>query len=111
MLKLNCARVRRVGQHAGEQIQTALSSCEARLVRARGEVVPPPSTTVPAEGGRDEEATESSSGGESADEQEKFAPNAASYAPIKERAKYRYLKKFSVEKRLHSGVGCSVRSP
>jgi len=130
MLKLNCARVRRVGQHAGEQIQTALSSCEARLARARGEVVPPPSTTVPAEGGReeeakirrpkvrkynrsradntlgqlhahlrhlqkfvDDEATESSSGGESADEQEKFAPNAASYAPIKERAKYRYLKK------------------
>ena len=41
----------------------------------------------------DDEATESSSGGESADEQEKFAPNAASYAPIKERAKYRYLKK------------------
>ena len=41
----------------------------------------------------DDEATESSSGGESADEQEKFAPTAASYAPIKERAKYRYLKK------------------
>ena len=36
--------------------KTALSSCEARLARARGEVVPPPTTTAPAEGGREEEA-------------------------------------------------------
>ena len=41
----------------------------------------------------DPEATESSSGGDSADEDEKYTPGAVLYAPIKERAKYRYLKK------------------
>ena len=41
----------------------------------------------------DPEATESSSGGDSADEHEKFNPAAVLYAPIKDRAKYRYLKK------------------
>ena len=38
----------------------------------------------------DPEATESSSGGESADETDKFQPGAELYAPLQERAKYRW---------------------
>ena len=40
----------------------------------------------------DPDATESSSGGESADEQDKFNPAALKYAPIEDRARYRWLK-------------------
>jgi len=43
----------------------------------------------------DADATESSSGGESADEHEKYPPGGTLYAPIKERAKYRWLRKRS----------------
>ncbi len=43
----------------------------------------------------DADATESSSGGESADEHEKYPPGGTLYAPIKERAKYRWLRKVS----------------
>ena len=39
----------------------------------------------------DADATESSSGGESADEHEQYPAGAKFYAPIKERAKYRYI--------------------
>ena len=38
----------------------------------------------------DPDATESSSGGESADEMDKFQPGAELYAPLQERAKYRW---------------------
>ena len=43
----------------------------------------------------DPDATESSSGGESADEHDKYPSGATFYAPIRERAKYRWLKKVS----------------
>jgi len=43
----------------------------------------------------DADATESSSGGESADEHEQYPAGAKFYAPIKERAKYRWLQRRS----------------
>ena len=46
----------------------------------------------------DSEATESSSGGDSADEFEKFPPGGTKYAPIRERALYRWLQKVNTLK-------------
>ncbi|XP_023336822.1 KAT8 regulatory NSL complex subunit 1, partial [Eurytemora carolleeae] len=138
--RISKLRAIRVGQHAAEQIQLGVVSCEKRLSCQRGVVNERPRTEPAVQDlqGKetvkrrlkdgepkirrpkirkynkkkadetfgqlyghlrhvqrflDPEATESSSGGDSADEDEKYTPGAVLYAPIKERAKYRYLKK------------------
>jgi len=155
--RINSLRAYKIGIHAAQQIQTAVISCEKKLIRNRGQktedkilLKPDPTkdvntsdgetTTAVSIGGNtsltniqgsgsskfrrakvrklskakadqtfgqlhaqlrhvqtqiDSEATESSSGGDSADEFEKFPPGGTKYAPIRERALYRWLQKRS----------------
>jgi len=150
--RINSLRAQKVGQHAAEQIQTAVVSCDKRLARhplgGRGEqtrdqklVHSEEDKANPKEAepkirrakvrkfnkskadetfGQlqaslrqiqtfiDPEATESSSGGESCDEQERFPAGATLYAPIQERAKYRWQKKRSEHAAQWGWLQCQI---
>jgi len=142
--RINKLRAQKLSNHAVEQLQSAVNSCDKRRARMNGEVesvktdkdtpdtVVKPNDTektdaADEDGDRlkkirlkkfnrsktdevlgqihsqlrhvqhclDPDATESSSGGESADEHDKFTPGSELFAPIQERAKYRWYSRRS----------------
>eukprot|EP00092_Neocalanus_flemingeri_P030138 GFUD01032716.1.p1 GENE.GFUD01032716.1~~GFUD01032716.1.p1 ORF type:complete len:959 (+),score=270.77 GFUD01032716.1:165-2879(+) len=140
--RINKLRAQKLSNHAVEQLQTVVNSCDKRRARMNGEVETiktekdtPENIVVKHENEKpetaeetvngdkqkkirvkkynksrtddvlgqihsqlrhvqhylDPDATESSSGGESADEHDQFTPGSEEFAPIQERAKYRWF--------------------